>query len=90
MKEKIKLNDKIRVRFKVRKRGKEIKSVSSFQFVGFVRGLVKAGMDITVLNTIETESTDDFYIIDILMKEKHFNFAKGQAGSYGVIVERDD
>jgi len=62
--------------------------VFSHSFVGFVRGLTKCGMGITVNNTIETHSTKEFYIIDIDIKEGHFIRAKDQAESYGVKVEK--
>lgn len=80
------MTEKIKVRFKVRK--SEMDFVNSYQFVGFVRGLVKCGYDITLENTIETLSTKEFYVIDVYIEEKCFEMAKGQAGSYGVIVEK--
>jgi len=84
------LDDAIRVRFKVRKRKGEIKNdVSSFSFVGFVRGLQKAGT-IWILPTIEKESTEEYYVVDIVMEKELFEMVKGQANSYGIHVEQVD
>lgn len=80
--------ERIKVRFKIQKKDAMFGGVSGYQFVGFVRGLAKAGMEICVNNTIESESTKSHYVVDIFMEENHFEFVKGQAGSYGVIVEK--
>lgn len=80
----------IKARFKVMKRNYVSEGwVSPAGFIGFVRGLEKSGLNINVINTIETLSDDKYYIIDVEMEEKHFKMAKGQAESYcEVVVER--
>ena len=80
---------RIRVRFKIRRGTFGVKhAVSGGMFVGLIRGFEKAGQGLHFLNAVEYDSTEKFYIIEITMREKNFKFAKGQAESYGVIVEK--
>lgn len=80
--------ERVKARFKVeRKTETPFRGVSEHGFVGFVRGLDKAGGDITIINTIESESTEDYFIVDVVMDAENFKFSKGQAESYGVEVK---
>ena len=78
-----------KMRFKLRRIKVGFDYVDAGEFVGFVRGLTKL-TTCQVLPTIETESDEHFYVIDVRpvkIEEKWIDFAKRQAESYGVVVE---
>lgn len=77
-----------RLRFKLRRypRAPVSDAISGGEFIGFVRALTK-GKTCKVINTIETESTAEFFVVDAYLPAKVSEFAKAQAESYGVIVE---
>ena len=75
-----------KVRFKVSRITTPILGTRDAGMVGLIRGLEKA-REVTFVGSIEFDTTKEHYIITVMMAKSHFLLAKGQAESYGVIVE---